>query len=353
MKTRIFSFLSLLALLLLSASPEAFGQKKLKPVKMKKYGIAPANYSGWVKVAPDSFALIDDKSRVDGFYPVRVKQNPVTGKIIDVRCYGLRGDNDALAKNKRRADIDCEDITYVPDWNTYFICSEYEQQVNEYDTEGKRTGRRLQIPAQFHWKRINDNAGFESVTYNARTSLFWVTTEGPLKADSATSRPLLRLQSFGRDLRPQGQWFYEMDLPELRPGKYYAHGVSALLALDDGRLLVLERELTVPANYLGSKTRTKVYCVTPADLPSVEPGKELAELMPVKCLEKKPVFSFDTHIRLGRLNYGNYEGMALGARLADGRQTLLLICDSQAGAGNKFYRLKDYIKVVVLPREVM
>ena len=72
---------------------------------------------------------------------------------------------------------------------------------------------------------------------------------------------------------------------------------AAIAAREDGieSLLVLERELTVPANYLGSKTRTKVYCVTPADLPSVEPGKELAELMPVKSLEKTPVFSFDTH----------------------------------------------------------
>ena len=35
---------------------------------------------------------------------------------------------------------------------------------------------------------------------------------------------------------------------------------AAIAAKEDGidNLLVLERELTVPANYLGSKTRTKV-----------------------------------------------------------------------------------------------
>ena len=51
---------------------------------------------------------------------------------------------------------------------------------------------------------------------------------------------------------------------------------------------------------------------------------------------------------IGQLNYANYEGMCLGPKLNDGRQTLILINDSQAGAGNSLYRLKDYIKIIIL-----
>jgi hypothetical protein len=40
--------------------------------------------------------------------------------------------------------------------------------------------------------------------------------------------------------------------------------------------------------------------------------------------------------------------MCLGIRLNDGTQTLLLICDSQAGQGNGIVSLKDYIKVIKL-----
>ena len=40
--------------------------------------------------------------------------------------------------------------------------------------------------------------------------------------------------------------------------------------------------------------------------------------------------------------------MCLGRKLNDGRQTIILISDSQDGAGNIIYRLKDYLKVIVI-----
>ena len=41
--------------------------------------------------------------------------------------------------------------------------------------------------------------------------------------------------------------------------------------------------------------------------------------------------------------------MCLGPKLANGRQTILLIADSQNRTGNAFFHLKDYIKVLLLP----
>ncbi len=326
-----------------------FGQTILKQVNLKKFGVVPANYSGIVRVAPDSFAVIDDKSALDGFIPFRIIQDRITGQIREVHAGTLRCDAALPADKEDRANADCEDIAYVPEWNTYFIVSEKWQRVYEYDAKGHRTGRQLSVPSQFLPDRIQRNSGFESLTFNERTGLFWVTTEAPLKGEEGTVRPMLRLQSFGKDLQPSSQWAYRMEAPLMKPGKYYAHGVSAMLALDDGRLLVLERELTVPTKYIGSKTKIRVFVVNPSKTEPIDSLATLKTLNEARILKKHEVFSFVTNIRPGKLNYGNYEGMALGAKLADGRQTLLLICDSQAGAGNGLYQLKDYIKVVVLP----
>ena len=56
-----------------------------------------------------------------------------------------------------------------------------------------------------------------------------------------------------------------------------------------------------------------------------------------------------TRLRLFRFDLANYEGLCLGRRLADGRQTLLCVSDAQGGAGRWFLRLHDVLRVVVLP----
>ena len=46
-----------------------------------------------------------------------------------------------------------------------------------------------------------------------------------------------------------------------------------------------------------------------------------------------------------------YEGICLGAKIADGRQTLIMVSDSQGGYRKGPVLLKDWIKVVILPDE--
>ena len=328
----------------------AHAQQLLKQTDMGHFGVPAANYSGIVHLVADSFAVVDDKSEVDGFYIFNIHQNPVDGSIESVSRSELRGDREALSTALQRAHADCEDIAFVPEWKTYFIASEGFQEVNEYDASGRRTGRRLNIPKQFSLDNIQTNCGFEALTFNERTSLFWVTSETPLPSDGGDTTGVVRLQSFGKDLQPGGQWAYRMEPPQMTRGQYYAHGIPAMLALDDGRLLVMERELTVPASYLGAWTHIRVFVVNPSSKPAITADSNLRRLDEGEILEKKELFSFSTHLNLGQLNYGNYEGMSWGATLSDGRRTLLLVCDSQAGAGNAFYHLKDYLKVVILPK---
>lgn len=62
-------------------------------------------------------------------------------------------------------------------------------------------------------------------------------------------------------------------------------------------------------------------------------------------LEKNLLVSFKTKLNLTARSFANYEGMCLGPRLADGRQVIVLICDSQ----NQYKGfLKDWLRTIVL-----
>ena len=67
--------------------------------------------------------------------------------------------------------------------------------------------------------------------------------------------------------------------------------------------------------------------------------------MPETLIEQNNEKTFD----FGSMNLSNSEGMCLGPKLNDGRQTLILIADSQNGMGNWMYHIKDHIRIVILP----
>lgn len=191
---------------------------------------------------------------------------------------------------------------------------------------GVLTGRKLQMPAVF--KNAKSNKGLEALTYQQQTGLFFTIPEKPLKGDK-----LSRLQSFGNDFHPLYYWYYQMDdiTSNDREGSHTI-GVPALAALPDGRLLVMEREVFKAKKNIGSFIYNKVYVVMPT--------KELDSQL----LEKQLLVSFKTKINLTARSFANYEGMCLGPRLADGRQVVVLICDSQ----NQYKGfLKDWLRTIV------
>ena len=206
-----------------------------------------------------------------------------------------------------------------------------------YTLQGKETGRALAVPSDLFPDKIQGNAGFEALTYNAKTERFWTVTEKPLLADDFIEG-LMRLQSFGKNLKPSQRALYLMDYPnksedEVSGAYAYVHGVPALAELDDGRLIVLEREVYVPngnvlLKALGARTWTKLYLVDPVNDKS-------------GILRKSLLTSFIT----SSLNLANFEGMCLGPKQEDGSQVLILIADSQNGSGGL---TKEYIKVLLI-----
>ena len=294
--------------------------------------VPAGNYSGITWLGGDRYAVANDKSPTAGFHVMTILTDTKTGDIKDVKNEGFMTMSD-------KPNRDEEGICFVAPTNTVFVSSESDGQIIEYTLEGQQTGRKLNIPSEFTTTR--SNCGFEALTYNASTHRFWTTTENTLKQDGAKPNikkkiaNLLRLQSFGEDLQPKEQYWYLSDSSavESLEGKSIL-GVSGLTALDNGQIIVLEREIRETPKYIGSFVHVKLYLVNPS-------LQNLGDL-----LQKKLITEFRTHINLKNQNFANYEGICMGPKTEDGRQILLMVADSQ----NQYKGwLRDWFKTIVIP----
>lgn len=344
-----------LALLALTATAQT--ATELKQVPLSKWNIGTAQYSGIAPMGGNRYAVVSDKEPADGFFIFRIDQNATTGEVVSVYLEGFKGNPHPRVDANGTSIRDCEGVACTfGSPQTIFISGEGDQEVLEYGMDGAPTGRKLQIPDLFSLKNIEPNYGFESLTYDAATHRFWTTTESTLPVDGQAAsalhpgvQNLLRLQSFGDDLRPVAQYAYRMDRGRTEDfGKTYVMGVPEMTALPDGRLLVLEREANITAAGPGSEVRCKLFIVDPATGHQIDSSINLAEIDPNTFLTKKLLADWRTKAQPFNLSFANYEAMCLGRTLKDGRRTLLLLCDSQGGYHKGPFRLKDFIKVIVL-----
>ena len=293
--------------------------------------VSAGNYSGITWLGASRYAIANDKSPTAGFYLMTIETDSITGELLTVR------EDTFLTSGLPNRDE--EGICYMPESQTVFVSGEADQEIIEYNLQGQLTGRKLNIPEVF--KTAYKNGGFEALTYQSKTHRFWTTSEFTLKADGEKPtierkiKNRLRLQSFGDDLQPKEQYWYESDSTIIKKHKGRSIvGVSGLAALDDGRIVVLEREMYFPKKQIGSFALVRLYVVNPT---LHKPGEILSKTL---------LTEFRTKVNLTRRSFANYEGICIGPKLADGRQLLILVCDSQ-----NQYRgmLKDWFKTVILP----
>lgn len=354
MKKRLWT-----ALLVFSSVASLTAQEavELKQVALSKWGIGAADYSGITSLGGNRYAVVSDKGPAEGFFLFRIDQNVTTGEVVSVYLEGFQANPSAKLNDNGTYVRDGEGIAYFSPAQTLFISGEGDQEILEYSLDGQLTGRKLNVPAIFSIQNIVPNYGFEALSYSSETHRFWTTTESTLPRDGEAAGPqhpgaqnLLRLLSFGDDLQPAAQYAYRMDRGKQADfGQTYVYGVPALTALPDGRLLVLEREADISNGYLSSEVKCKLFLVNPAQGWQIDSSTELHSLDPNRFLIKTLIANFTTKFTPFNQSFANYEGMCLGAKLADGRQTLLLVNDSQTGYGKGPFHLKDYIKVLVLP----
>ena len=302
--------------------------------------IPAGNYSGITYIGDNVYAVVSDKSPQDGFFFFKMELDSITGDVLHVENLGFRGDTD---KNG-----DMEAITYVPSSKTLYITRETDNTIKEYALDGHLTIRQLSVPPIY--QRDRGNYGLESLSFNERTQTFWTCNEGTLLGDgeqaTATNgvRNRLRLQSFSADFQPLHQYAYLMDAPEANKKAYlYGMGVAEVTALDDGSVLVLEREFYTPPSKLGAFVNNKLFLVHPQKGVPINGEEALNEAMPY--LKKRLVTKWTTRLSLFCHEIANFEGMCLGPKLADGSQVLVLVSDSQNQAGGV---MKDWFKTIVL-----
>ena len=299
-----------------------------KQYNLKHYGLPHGNYSGIAKIDEGTYALVSDKkvgdegSRAQEFKGSRAQEFNVEKTKESVKWIVFDEDRDM------------EGIAYFPQKKTVFISGEADQRIIEYTLDGTPTGRELKVPEEFGTNHIHSNAGFEALTYNEVTERFWTTTEMPLK-EEVYGQQILRLQSFDNDLLPAEQILYRLDDDEVTAKtRMQISGVSDMLALDDGTLIVMERNAVIKRHYWGSYCDTRLYLINPGNTD----GNSVVE----KTLLYRTKTTLNLGMWLGKEKFANYEGMCLGPVSAEGEQTLLLISDSQGG----YKILKDYIKVL-------
>jgi hypothetical protein len=295
--------------------------------------VAAGNYSGITWMGGSQYAIANDKSPTTGFYLMTINTDNITGKLLSASL------DTFLTSGQPTRDE--EGICYMPQNQTIFVSGEKDQEILEFNLQGQLTGRKLNIPEIF--KTNYPNRGFEALTYQSKTHRFWTTSENSLQADGekptidrkVTNR--LRLQSFGDDMQPKEQYWYESDSATVKKHKGTSiMGVGGLAALDDGRIVVLEREMYFPKKQIGSYCLVKLYIVNPS------------QQQPGDILHKTLLTTFRTRFNLTCRNFANYEGICVGPKLSDGRQLLVLICDSQ----NQYHGvMKDWFKTIVLPSQ--
>ena len=254
--------------------------------------VLPAgNYSGICAIGEGRYAIVDDKAETDGFRVVSIEMDSVKRRISSLVDLGYRSSG--------LPNRDMEGICFRPSTQTVFISGEADNEVYEYSLDGQRTGRQFDMPDNS--SRAQRNAGLESLTYDARNHLFYTTTERPLKGDS-----LVHILAFGDDLKLKRQYLYQPDAPM---SSKHIYGISELCALEDGRLLVMERQVRVPRLKIGASTLVRIYEVMPGNNDR---------------LTKKLVTEFRTRLSITSRKFANFEGLCQVAP-----HCLLLLADSQ------------------------
>lgn len=173
------------------------------------------------------------------------------------------------------------------------------------------------------------NRTFEGVSFSPGGRWIWLAMEAPLIEDGAVSTVarggITRISRLDRAGRLQAQYAYRLDPIQAAPARRGDNGVSEVLALDERRLLVMER-----SGVEGAEGRFAYHCRL--YLVDVTTGENIASRRrlvdaPVRVLSKQLIVNFD------RLPAGaaNFEAMAWGPTIG-GKRTLVLFADDNFAA---------------------
>lgn len=282
------------------------------------------NFSGITYLGEKKYAVVDDDrlSVGEGWFPFVITLDD------DCQVESISKGNYVTSYLPNR---DLEGIAYNPSSETMWLVGEQDNLITEHSLNGERTGNILETSM---FEGTTTNNGIESLTYNDITKRLWTTTEAGLEKDGGNASPvrskqranMLRFQSYDENGTVCGQWIYITDEHTKKTiGNLYSFGVPCLCALDDGRLLVMEREAKFEYVIEGEVAfcHEKLYLVDPTSIPE---GGTLEKTLLLE-IPSSVVASESSETITGE--FANYEGMCLGPWRPDGNRVLMLVSDSQ------------------------
>jgi len=277
---------------------------------------AVTDLSALVWIRGSSFYAVSDHS--NALVPLTLKIDPATGRIAS----GEIGTPIPVPAD----ESDFEGLTYVSASKAFYISAETGNAVLRF-VPGQPRAIPQPVPAIFAQAR--NNLSLESLTWNDTAQRFWIANEEALLPDgpvsSASAGTLVRLQQFDAAFHPTVQYAWRTEPASMRFGGA-GNGVSDLCLLPNGRLLVLER------GFAGIGLQLRLFL---ADFQGATDTTRLPSLQGANCLPVKKTLLFQQPT-----GFVNFEGLALGPKLADGSYSLLVIADSNGGNTHAILPLK-------------
>lgn len=220
-------------------------------------------------------------------------------------------------------NADLEDLAYDPRDGNLFVSNENDHTITRHDPDTLQPLGSLAVPAVY--QQAANNFSLEALSLAPRDFDLWtaneeaLTVDGPLSTDSAGS--VVRLQRFDAQGDPAGQFAYVTE-PYRPTGVGQARsGVSGMIALPDGRLIVMEREL-------GGSFPTFQINFFLVDFEDATDTSDLEGLIgeTYTATDKTLLYTLSA-------GFSNFEGVTLGPRLDNGDYALVLVSDDGGGGG--------------------
>lgn len=204
--------------------------------------------------------------------------------------------------------------------------------VREFDLSGRHV-RALPVPDYYApaagARGVRQNLGFEAAAIAPNGQFLFVGTENALAQDGpaasiTTGSPARVLRYHLKRGRVDREYVYRTDRVVDPSPVFTVNGLVELLPLNNQFLLAMERSFSV-----GAGNTIRIYRVALPGATNVAGADDLDDVKKLRAAQKTLLVDLDV---LG-LTLDNLEGMTLGPRLPDGRQSLILVSDNNFTAG--------------------
>ena len=335
---------------------------KINGVEVPLGGLSGVTYDATSK---SYYGISDDRSQ---FGPARFYNftlDPNTLATTGVNFTGVTALKDLAGNTFALNSLDPEGIALSGN-GTVFISSEGEVNpaagrvtnpfIKEFSIATGQELRSLTVPTKFLPKvqdtngngivdtadtqtaGVRNNAAFESLTISPDRQTLYTATENSLFQDgpiaTATTGTNSRIVQYNLATGlAEKEYIYQTDRVAVTPTPataFATNGLVDLLAIDSrGTMLALERSFSTGAP--GTGNTIKIYEISVQGASDISSIDSLASLTPVQLAALKPAQK-RLLLNLDALELptglDNIEGLAFGPKLADGRQSIVLVSDN-------------------------